>query len=383
MYVFKTCSNLNPLHLSPKMASTSGAERTQHESGMAFSRIRASILAVAVCLSASSLLFARQTSGSAANATPSGAAPNAETTTGTISGTVLDPNGSEIEDARVILTDLNGRLRETVQSRSNGEFTFSGLAPGKFKVTVSGKGWGSYVSPEIQLHPGDFKYLNGVVLPPATISSVSVTANPVTLSEEQVQIAVKQRVLGVFPNFYTAYSWNAPPMRAKQKFQLALRDAIDPVEVAGSAVIAGIEQYNNDFPSWGSGPQGYAKRFGGAYAGSVTSKMIANALLPSIFRQDPRYFYKGNGSGRSRAWYAIGQTFIARGDNGRWQPNYSHLIGNFASAAASNLYYPASDRGLTLTLANSAVNFGDEAGTNLLREFVLKRFTTRRFGRRK
>jgi len=343
----------------------------------------------AVWIAPASSLLAQQVSGSAGSATQPGATASAgeaasSTTatkvakTGTISGTVLDTNGSVIEGARVALDGLSGFTRRVVQSNSNGEFTFTGVAPGTFKVTVSGQGWSTYTSPEIRLHAGDFKFLSGVVLPLSSTTSVSVTANPTTLSEEQVQIAVQQRVLGVFPNFYSSYNWNAPPMLAKQKFQLALRSAVDPVEIAGVAGIAGIEQYYNNFPSFGSGVPGYAKRFGAAYAGSVTSKMIGNALLPSLFRQDPRYFYKGKGSTRSRAFYAIGAAFIARGDNGRWEPNYSHIIGSFASAALSNLYYPASDRGLTLTLANSGVNVADSAATNLLREFLLKRFTTRK-----
>ena len=350
-------------------------------------RLGCAILA-AICCSAALLLQAQQPgSGSAAPLAPAVSSrpagegqPASDSTamTAAISGTVLDPNGSEIQNASVILSNLSGSVHREVQTGSNGEFTFSGLPPGKFKLKASGKGWATYISPQIQLHGGDFKFVSGVVLPPATTTSVTVTANPVTLSEQQVQIAVKQRVLGVFPNFYSSYNWNAPPMLAKQKFQLALRSATDPVEIAGVGVIAGVEQYENIFPSFGSGVGGYAKRFGAAYAGSISSKMIANALLPSVFHQDPRYFYKGNGSVRSRAFYAMAAAFIARGDNGHWEPNYSHIIGSFASGALSNVYYPSSDRGLTLTLANGGVNLGDSVGTNLLREFVLKRFTSRK-----
>lgn len=387
MYGFKSSSFLLLRSATAFGAVAGRRNRNRFHRRKCLRQIRTAVL-VAICVSAPFLLSAQQAAESAGSSnstsTPSvsaaspGSASNAATETGSISGTVLDTNGSEVQGARVALISLSGTTRRVARSSSNGEFTFSGLPPGEFKLTVSGNGWGTYTSPQIQLRSGGFKFLSGVVLPLTTTASVSVTANPVTLSQEQVQIAVHQRVLGVFPNFYSSYDWNAPPMLAKQKFQLAMRSATDPVEFAGVAIIAGIEQYNNDFPSWGTGAEGYAKRLGAAYAGSVTSKFISNALLPSVFHQDPRYFYKGKGSARSRALYAISAAFIARGDNGRWEPNYSHIIGSFASGALSNLYYPSSDRGLTLTLANGAVNLADSAGTNLLREFVLKRFTTRK-----
>ena len=380
MYV---CKRISSLRLRHSAAPGTSVCRKPVNRRRSFHQVRTAIL-LAICCSGSLLVAQQGTAGTQLPDPPgaagpaSGAASTAPANTAAISGTVLDPNGSEIQNARVTLTNPSGTIHRGLQSGSNGEFTFAGLPAGQFQVEVSGKGWGTYVSPEIQLHAGDFKFVSGVVLPPATTASVTVSASPATLSEEQVQIAVKQRVLGVFPNFYSTYDWNAPPMLAKQKFQLAFRSATDPVEIAGVAAIAGFEQYNNNFSSFGTGVSGYAKRFGAAYAGSVTSKMLANALLPSVFRQDPRYFYKGTGSTRSRVLYAFAAAFIARGDNGRWEPNYSHIIGSFASGALSNVYYPSSNRGLTLTLANGAVNIGDSIGTNLLREFVLKRFTSRK-----
>jgi Carboxypeptidase regulatory-like domain len=309
------------------------------------------------------------------------AVPGADDAAGTaaISGTVLDTNGSEVQGAGVTLRNASGKQVATARSGGNGEFTFKNLPAGDFKVTVTGpgQGWGTYVSAPIHLQAGAFQFMSGVVLPVTTTASVQVYGNPAVLSQQQVQIAVQQRVFGVFPNFYSTYDPHAPPMLGKQKFQLALRSAIDPVEFASAAAVAGAEQYENVFPSFGTGVTGYMKRYAGAYAGSVSSRMIANGLLPSVFHQDPRYFYRGTGSGMSRAFYAVKSVFVARGDNGRWGPNYSRILGSFASGALSNLYYPASDRGLTLTLSNGAVNLASDGGANLLREFVLKQFTSR------
>ena len=86
---------------------------------------------------------------------------------------------------------------------------------------------------------------------------------------------------------------------------------------------AGVEQAGNTFAGYGQGAQGYGKRFGANYADGLSDTMIGGAILPSLFKQDPRYFYKGTGTIRSRAMYAIANAVICKGDNGRWQPNYS------------------------------------------------------------
>jgi hypothetical protein len=78
--------------------------------------------------------------------------------------------------------------------------------------------------------------------------------------------------------------------------------------------------------------------------------MIGSAILPALLKQDPRYFYKGTGTTRSRILYAIANSVMCKGDNGHWQVNYSGILGGAAAGGISNLYYPASDRnGISLT----------------------------------
>jgi hypothetical protein len=237
---------------------------------------------------------------------------------------------------------------------------------------------GTVVTPEMKLNAGDFRIISPVVLSVAAASTeVRVSGDRDELAEEQVQIAVQQRVMGVFPNFYSSYDWNAPPMGAKQKFQLAFRAVTDPMAFLGAAGVAGAEQLYNVFPAYGGGIQGYSKRYGAAYANDFSGRMFSSAIFPSLFHQDPRYFYKGSGTIRSRALYAISAAVIARGDNGRWQPNYSEIFGNFAAGGLSNVYYPAASRGLSLTITNALIETAGRAGTNLVREFVLRGLTSK------
>jgi len=298
--------------------------------------------------------------------------------TASLSGTVVDKNGAVLEGAQVTLTGPPGSPVWTVQSGSNGQFEFTGLTPDIYKLTVNAPGMSTFTSPQIPLGAGESRILPPVSLSvsPVTTTVIVNAGNSEQLSEEQLHIAVQQRIAGIIPNFYSSYDWNAPPMLAKQKFQLSIRSILDPVSFLTVAGLAGAEQYQNVFPEYGSGIEGYGKRYAAALANHVSGTLLGRAVYPSIFHQDPRYFYKGKGTIKSRALYAISAAVIAKGDNGRWEPNYSRVLGHFSAAAISNLYYPASDRGASLVVFNGLAGIGGDAVSNHIREFILKRFTS-------
>jgi Carboxypeptidase regulatory-like domain len=302
--------------------------------------------------------------------------PPQQASDATITGTVLDQNRDVLQGASVTLTGQSGTTR-TMNSGSNGQFSFSGLPADEYKLTVTAPGMSTFTSTAIPVRAGEAVIAPAVTLSVSSVkTSVTVSESAEQLSEQQEQIAVQQRIGGVIPNFYSTYDWNAPPMLAKQKFQLSIRSTIDPVALLSVAGVAGAEQYKNIFPAYGSGFEGYSKRYGAALANHATGILLGRAVYPAIFHQDPRYFYKGKGSIGSRALYAVSASVIARGDDGRWKPNYSRVLGNFSAAAISNLYYPRADRGASLVLLNGLAGTGADAVANLIREFLLKRITS-------
>ncbi len=302
-------------------------------------------------------------------------APDGPTAPATIEGTVVNTNGDVVEGAHLVLSGPSGQ--RDAQSAVDGEFTFSNLAPGTYKLTITGGDVSTYESPAIVVQPGETRFLSKIVLAMnAGITEVHVTANQEQIAEEEVHVEESQRVLGIVPNFYSNYDWNAPPMNTRQKFALAFRSEIDPITFAGAAALAGAEEYQGIYPGYGTGFSGFGKRFAAQYANDITSRMIGSAVLPSLFHQDPRYFYKGTGSIRSRALYAIKSAFICRGDNGKNEFDFSHIGGDFAAGTLANLYYPEKNEGVGLVFVNGLIEIGGMAGTNLIREFVLKGITT-------
>ena len=264
---------------------------------------------------------------------------------GVICGTVLDTNGGEVEGATVTLEGASGKDEFSATTDDNGFFRFAPVEPGTFKVSVMAKGFSNWSSADLTLHPNEDYDLPAVELRVAMATTeVEVVSTRHDRVEEDMRAEEKQRVLGVIPNFYVSYNWNAEPLSTGQKYRLAWKTSIDPISIAIAFGVAGVEQSQNVFSGYGQGMQGYAKRFGAFNADSFVGTFLTDAVLPSFLHQDPRYFYKGTGSIRARALYAIASVVICRGDNGRWQPNYSNVLGNLAAAGISNLYYPASDR---------------------------------------
>jgi Carboxypeptidase regulatory-like domain len=296
---------------------------------------------------------------------------------GSIVGTVLDAEGAEVANAVVTLENTDSKVERTLMTDGSGFFKFDAVEPGRFSLTITSTGFATWVSTDLALHTGQSYEVPGVALEIASaMTDVEVTVTRHDIAEDQIHFEEKQRVLGVFPNFYASYVWNAAPLSSGQKFRLALRTSVDPVSIAIPAVVAGIEQWQDGFSGYGQGARGYAKRFGASYTDGFTSMMIGDAILPSIFHQDPRYFYKGTGSIRSRALYAIATVVICKGDNGHWQPNYSNVLGNLASASISNLYYPSTDRhGARLTIDNSLIGTASGAVSSLFQEFLVKKIS--------
>jgi hypothetical protein len=172
-------------------------------------------------------------------------------------------------------------------------------------------------------------------------------------AERELKVQEKQRLLGVMPQFQVVMGGTAVPLTPGEKMRLALHSAIDPFYIAYAFVVGGgYGELVDSHPGFGWGPPGYFKRVGASYADNVNGAIIGNAVLPILLHQDPRYFRKGTGPVFKRFLYAAAATVVCRGDNGKNQANVSNVLGNFISGAISNAYYPANERGVSLTLVN-------------------------------
>ena len=295
---------------------------------------------------------------------------------GGISGKIVDGEGAVVAGARVRLTRGDKAAGVENIAGEDGQFSFAQVGPGAFELNITAAGFAAQTFSGT-LRSGESFVVPQIAMAIATaVAEVRVVPTQVEIAEDEIKEQEKQRALGFIPNFYVTYIPNAAPLSPKQKFELAWKSIIDPVSFGITGAIAGIQQSDNDLGGYGQGAQGYAKRYGAAYGDLAIGTFIGGAILPSLLKQDPRYFYKGTGIKRSRVMYALANAVICKGDNGHWQVNYSGILGSLAAGGISNLYYPAQQRnGAALTFENALIGIGATAAANILQEFVIKKLT--------
>jgi hypothetical protein len=188
-----------------------------------------------------------------------------------------------------------------------------------------------------------------------------------TKTEQEKEIERREqsyRVLGVVPRFATTHL-HAPPMTGGEKFHLFVTSAFDPVTFVLIGAQAGVSQAQDSFPSYGQGAEGYGKRYGAAFADSVSATFFSNYFYPVVFKQDPRYFRVGPGhSFKRRFVHSLTDQLVTHQDSGRRNFPFSNVGGALTSGGISNIYYPPPDRGfgLTMSRAGIALLYGELGG---------------------
>jgi hypothetical protein len=178
--------------------------------------------------------------------------------------------------------------------------------------------------------------------------------------------------MGVIPNFQTVSDPATPyvPLRVRDKWQLFVKESVDPFTFFSAAAGAGIAQWHNDDPRYGIGFKPYLQRFGAAQADITSQNFFQDAVLAPLFREDPRYFRKGPGSKVfHRIAYAVSRAAITRRDSGNDGFNFSGIVGMELGIALSNAYYPPRSVNGEEVAERTATSLAATALGNLLPEF--------------
>ena len=296
--------------------------------------------------------------------------------TGSIRGTGTDVGNDPISDAAAVLYGPAGERLDAL-TKDDGSFAFPNVTPGLiYQITVTAEGfeqWSSSVTVEL----GQDTTLPDIKLRILTVQrTVTVTYSSKEIAAQQLKAEEQQRVFGFIPNTYVTYEPHPEPLTARMKVELAYKDLTHPTFFARTAAWAGVEQAAG-LRNYPQNLRGYGDRLGTGLADGVTEGLIGNAILPSLLHQDPRYFYQGSGTKKSRAIHAVFAAFICKGDNGKTQPNYSTWGGSLISSSISLAYYPSSDRNARHVFGSFGIGMGLHVGGGLLQEFVLSKFTSR------
>jgi hypothetical protein len=97
--------------------------------------------------------------------------------------------------------------------------------------------------------------------------------------------------------------------------------------------------------------------------------LITTGLMPSLLKQDPRY-YQGRATGFfPRLAYAASRSVVTKSRTGQPQFNLSEIGGTFIVAGVSNVYYPPEERNRTATLERWGTQAMWDTVANELKEF--------------
>jgi hypothetical protein len=293
-----------------------------------------------------------------------------------VEGTVVDPIGTAVAGAPVTLTTADGSAVRAAATDADGEFTFGDVPPGAYLVHVELAGFMPFVtSPFTIAADAQPVRLARIELTIEGFSTSVVVRTTEAVAEEQIKAQEQQRLVGIVPNFYVSYVPDAAPMTARQKLTLAAHETFDWTSFVGASVGAAIDQSTNAHTGFGGGASGYGKRWAANFADNRTGDLLSHYVFAALFRQDPRYFYQGTGTTKSRLIHALGSAFLARSDRGTTMPNYAQIFGNIGAAALSNVYYPHSERGASLMVSNLAISLASRAAKAVTQEFLGKRLT--------
>lgn len=301
----------------------------------------------------------------------------ANTKTGRILGTVVDTTDDPIPGATVVLQGPAGD-RLTSVTKDDGAFVFDqATSEISYQVTVTAEGFTDWSS-SVAVEPGQDKALTDVKLHILAVQrAVTVSYSSKDVATQQLKAEEQQRVLSFIPNIFVVYEPHPEPLTTRMKFHLAYKSITNPFFFGRTLAWAGVQQARDNPSEWQQGAKGYSKRLGAGFADGVTGGLISNAILPSLLHQDPRYFYQGNGTKKSRALHAMEAPFVCKGDNGKWQPNYSQLGGSLISYSISAAYYPSSDRTAGHVFQTFGIDLGLHVVGSLAQEFILGKFTSR------
>ena len=180
------------------------------------------------------------------------------------------------------------------------------------------------------------------------------------------------RILGVIPDYQTVDARVTTPLTVRQKWELALRETVDPFNIVSAGIGAAFSQDGNQTPKYGEGRVAFGKRFGAALADMTTQNVFSAGVLATVLHQDPRYFRMGPEGGRipKRVIYSLSRLFIARRDNGNDTFNTCGIGGMILGIAASNLYYPAASVNRQVMAGRITTSLFSGVTGNLMSEFA-------------
>src|SRR5262245_5163544 len=95
-----------------------------------------------------------------------------------IEGTVTDSSGRIVSEAQLTLVNIETGVSQTAKTNSAGSYGFPTLPPGKYKITVSAKGFASVTQENITLGAAETRTISLALKVGDVSETITVTSEP-------------------------------------------------------------------------------------------------------------------------------------------------------------------------------------------------------------
>lgn len=160
-----------------------------------------------------------------------------------------------------------------------------------------------------------------------------------------------------------------PPLYARDKMMFWVHEDMSPIGWAPGLLLAGWSQLFVTDPDYGSDSAAFGERVGATVLRDTSMRFFSDSLIPTLAREDPRYFRKAYGGIGKRGVYAAEQVFVDERDDGSRGFNFSDTLGHLAGAALTPTYYPARSASGRVVMTTWALSLAGDAGGNIFTEF--------------
>ena len=195
---------------------------------------------------------------------------------------------------------------------------------------------------------------------------------PADSSQKPPERNVAQNSIGLVARrswFYPDLARTPGPLSSFDKFKLFRDTSLSPPQILVSAAAAGISEARGTLAGYGQGGEGFGKRFGSSMASNASSHFFGTFLLPSMLREDPRFFVSADSRFKARVGHALRRVVVIRSDTGAMKFNLPGTLGPLLAEGLANSYLPDSERTAGKTFQRFGIRIGFGALNSLLKEY--------------
>src|SRR5712692_9749576 len=135
----------------------------------------------------------------------------AQSTYGTLLGTVRDATGAVVPQASIAVTEVTTNISKTGVANERGDYEIPNLLPGTYEITISGSGFKKFIRRGILLEPraevrvdaalevGGTKTIVEVIAAAPVITTETATVSDTEKSQELTQLPINFRGVSTSP----------------------------------------------------------------------------------------------------------------------------------------------------------------------------------------